>query len=293
MEIEVTSMDNDIQSLIKYLDDKGCEHCDYCKYQDECHGIACYGGEPVEPPCCYQEPDKYLDFDIIREEMEGSNNTVKEVERPAKVGEYIKIVNIYPIETNYENGDIFKVDECYPDGDVYVKDDDILVLYAEYVVLEGYDEKNKEYNEELKGNDDMNKVLKLYEERKLKKINDKYDKKVEDDYNAIEVVKQYNDLVNNFENKLEELFTSLDNFDNSYLVTQCDSNCYKYTLSEGIIKSKLASKYVEKKQREIYEVTKLVSEVDAQLALSDDLKYQLEVLSRYDIIDEKTNKMKV
>ena len=69
------------------------------------------------------------------------NNNVKEVERPAKVGEYIKIVNVYPIETNYENGDIFKVDECYDGGDVYVKDDDVLVLYAEYVVLEGYDEK--------------------------------------------------------------------------------------------------------------------------------------------------------
>ena len=139
----------------------------------------------------------------------------------------------------------------------------------------------------------MNKVLKLYEERKLKEINDKYDKKVEDDYNAIEVVKQYNELVMNFESKLEELFNSLDNFDNGYLVTQCDSNCYKCTLSEDMIKNKLASKYFEEKQREIDEVTKLVSEVDAQLSLSDDLTYQLEVLSRYDIIDKKTNKMKV
>ena len=140
---------------------------------------------------------------------------------------------------------------------------------------------------------DMNKVLKLYEERMLKKINDKYDKKVEDDYNAIEVVKQYNDLVNNFENKLEELFTSLDNFDNSYLVTQCDSNCYKYTLSEGIIKNKIANKYAEEKIADKLELDNLVGEVDAQLSLSDDLKYQLEVLSRYDIIDKKTNKMKV
>lgn len=140
---------------------------------------------------------------------------------------------------------------------------------------------------------DMNKVLKLYEERKLREINDKYDKKVEDDYNAIEVVKQYNELVMNFESKLEELFNSLDNFDNGYLGTQCDSNCYKYALSEGIIKNKLASEYFEEKQWERDEVTKLVSEVDAQLSLSDDLTYQLEVLSRYDIIDKKTNKMKV
>ena len=158
---------------------------------------------------------------------------------------------------------------------------DALCLYCDELINEEREEK------------DMNKVLKLYEERKLREINDKYDKKVDDDYNAIEVVKQYNELVMNFEDSLEKLFVSLDNFDNGYLVTQCDSNCYKYTLSEGIIKNKLASKYFEKKQREIDEVTKLVSEVDAQLSLSDDLKYQLEVLSRYDIIDKKTNKMKV
>lgn len=140
---------------------------------------------------------------------------------------------------------------------------------------------------------DMNKVLKLYEERKLKEINDKYDKKVEDDYNAIEIVKQYNDLVNNFENKLEELFTSLDNFDNGYLVTQCDSNCYKYALSEGMIKNKIMDKYIEEKIADKLELDNLIGEVDAQLSLSDDLTYQLEVLSRYDIIDKKTNKMKV
>lgn len=140
---------------------------------------------------------------------------------------------------------------------------------------------------------DMNKVLKLYEERKLKEINDKYDKKVEDDYHAIEIVKQYNELVNNFENKLEELFTSLDNFDNGYLVTQCDSNCYKYVLYEDRIKNELRSKYVDEQMKEVNDVKKLVSEVDAQLSLSDDLTYQLEVLNRYGIIDKKTNKMTV
>ena len=140
---------------------------------------------------------------------------------------------------------------------------------------------------------DMNKVLKLYEERKLKEINDKYDKKVEDDYNAIEVVKQYNELVMNFESKLEELFNSLDNFDNGYLVTQCDSNFYKYALSESIIKNKIANKYAEEKIADTLELDNLVGEVDAQLSLSDDLTYQLEVLNRYNIIDKKTNKMKV
>ena len=140
---------------------------------------------------------------------------------------------------------------------------------------------------------DMNKVLKLYEERKLREINDKYDKKVEDDYNAIEVVKQYNELVMNFESKLEELFNSLDNFDNGYLVTQCDSNCYKYALSEGMIKNKIMDKYAEEKIADKLELDNLVGEVDAQLSLSDDLSYQLGVLEKYGIIDKKTNKMTV
>lgn len=150
-----------------------------------------------------------------------------------------------------------------------------------------YDD-NKEREEK-----DMNKVLKLYEERKLKEIDDKYDKKVEDDYNAIEVVKQYNDLVKNFEDNLEKLFTSLDNFDNNYLVTQCDSNCYKYALSEGMIKNKIMDKYAEEKIADKLELDNLIGEVDAQLSLSDDLTYQLEVLNRYGIIDKKTNKMTV
>ena len=158
---------------------------------------------------------------------------------------------------------------------------DALCLYCDELINEEREEK------------DMNKVLKLYEERKLKEIDDKYDKKVDDDYNAIEVVKQYNDLVNNFENKLEELFTSLDNFDNGYLVTQCDSNCYKYTLSEGMIKNKIMDKYAEEKIADKLELDNLVGEVDAQLSLSDDLTYQLEVLNRYGIIDKKTNKMMV
>lgn len=158
---------------------------------------------------------------------------------------------------------------------------DALCLYCDELINEEREEK------------DMNKVLKLYEDRKLNEINDKYDKKVEDDYNAIEVVKQYNDLVNNFENKLEELFTSLDNFDNGYLVTQCDSNCYKYALSEGMIKNKIMDKYAEEKIADKLELDNLVGEVDAQLSLSDDLSYQLGVLEKYGIIDKKTNKMTV
>lgn len=304
-------------NLITYINSKGEEHCPYCKYQDTCHGIACYGGEPIEPPCCYQEPDNYLDFDIIKEEMEESNGTVKEVKRPAKVGEYIKIVNIYPIETDYENGDIFKVDDCYPDGDVCVKDDTRLVLYGEYVVLEGYNEQSdiidtpynleivvpinnpstydlqkKIYNKLMKGNENMNKVLKLYYDRKCEEIEEKYIDKVNNDFDNIDVVKQYKTLIENFEKEQEALFKTVENFDNDYLVPSYDSNLYKYSISELKTRSSLMATYEDDKANEIEKLKELVEEVDAQLSLSEDLNYQMEVLTRYDILDKKTNKVK-
>ena len=223
--------------------------------------------------------------------------------------------------------DVGEINAMYKDGDLYVdfpnnpnwraKEDD-LILFIEMksnieisedgvslsctisddsvikTILDDYHGglHNPILNEEREEKN-MNKVLKLYEERKLKEINDKYDKKVEDDYNAIEVVKEYNELVMNFESKLEELFKSLENFDNDYLVSQADSNCYKYTLSEGMIKNKIMDKYAEEKIADKLELDNLIGEVDAQLSLSDDLTYQLEVLSRYGIIDKKTNKMMV
>lgn len=260
-------MIDDMDKLITYIESKGCEHCLYCKYQDECHGISCYGGEPIEPPCCYQTPDNYLNFDIILQEIKDSSDETKQT----KI--VVDKINTEELVVPKLNIEIIK--------DIVSNIQNALSFDFKLNIGEEREEK------------DMNKVLKLYEERKLKEINDKYDKKVEDDYNAIEVVKQYNDLVNNFENKLEELFTSLDNFDNGYLVTQCDSNCYKYALSEGMIKNKIIDKYAEEKIADKLELDNLIGEVDAQLSLSDDLTYQLEVLSRYDIIDKKTNKMKV
>lgn len=210
--------------------------------------------------------------------------------------EYVVLEDYNPDEAKYLEVSVDKVDTNLVD----------IIKKLQSNVSFGFtlDEKHKDGKEstllwfdelinEEREEEDMNKVLKLYEERKLKEIDDKYDKKIDDDYNAIEVVKQYNDLVNNFENKLEELFTSLDNFNNSYLVTQCDSNCYKYVLSEDRIKNELRRKYVDEQMKEVNDVKKLVSEVDSQLSLSDDLTYQLEVLSRYEIIDKKTNKLKV
>ena len=228
------------------------------------------------------------------------NNMVKEVKRPACVGEYIKIVDKHYMEDEYKNGDIFKVVELKGSENVYVdklrKDtnDNILVLYSEYVVLEGYDAYSKEYDEKLKGNDDMNKVLKLYYERKNDEINKEYEQKSKKYVDNIEVVKKYKELVENFEENMKELFLTKENVENGYIKDIEDENCrYTYFIDESVISELLRDKYFNDKYEEQRKLKELVDKVDAQLSLSDDLGYQIEVLSNYGIIDKKNgNKLK-
>ncbi len=139
---------------------------------------------------------------------------------------------------------------------------------------------------------DMNKVLKLYYDRKLEEIHKKYEEKVDNDFNNIDVVKQYKTLIENFEKEQEALFKTVENFDNDYLVPSYDSNLYKYSISELKVKDSLMATYEDDKANEIEKLKELVAEVDAQLSLSEDLNYQMEVLTRYDILDKKTNKVK-
>lgn len=146
---------------------------------------------------------------------------------------------------------------------------------------------NKEREE-----NDMNKVLELYYDRKRKEIEEKYIDKVNNDFDNIEVIKQYKTLVENFEKEQEALFKTVENFDNDYLVPSYDSNLYKYSISELKVKDSLMATYEDDKANEIEKLKELVEEVDAQLSLSDDLNYQMEVLTRYDILDKKTNKVK-
>ena len=253
------------------------------------------------------------------------NNMVKEVKRPACVGEYIKIVDKHYAENEYKNGDIFKVVELKGSENVYVdklrKDtnDDILVLYSEYVVLEGYDEEcniiytpdNVElvvpinnpstcdlqielYKEIMKGNDDMNKVLKLYYERKNNEIDKKYEEIVEKERSKIETINKYNELIEKFEKDMKELFLTSENIENRYIIEREDVDYrYKYCIDESVTIELIRGKYFADKCEEQRKIQDLVDEVDAQLSLSDDLGYQIEVLSNYGIIDKKSgNKLK-
>lgn len=45
------------------------DYCRYCIDNDECpHGMACYGGAPIEPACC-GGLDNVLQTDILLEDL--------------------------------------------------------------------------------------------------------------------------------------------------------------------------------------------------------------------------------
>lgn len=92
-----------------------------------------------------------LAFNRLMGEDVKPDNGVREVERKAKVGEYIKIVDAHPYLISYKNGDIFKVISTGEPGVVIEKDGTPVTSawHREYVVLEHYkpEEKAQEENE--------------------------------------------------------------------------------------------------------------------------------------------------
>lgn len=93
-----------------------------------------------------------LAFNRLMGENVKSDNSVREVKRKAKVGEYIKIVDAQPWMIPYKNGDIFKVISTDKSGVVIEKDGTPVTAawHREYVVLENYKpEEKKEDDSEI------------------------------------------------------------------------------------------------------------------------------------------------
>lgn len=247
---------------------------------------------------------------------------MRKVKRKANVGDYIEIVNRDTLESRYKNGDIFSVDKTSDIGVFITKGclNSILVLDDEYVVLEDYyasvTQNNTlpitglkidsnsisitttvlDYDNTINENEreiEMNKVLNLYIKRHTEMINKKYDELVNKDYNNMEIASTFKELVTDFESKLETLFEENYNEERPALVRIVTDNVYKYDLNSDAIKNDIFKRYEEDMNKELKELKDLEEEVEAQLSLSDDIDYTLDVLARYNIIDKKTNKIKV
>lgn len=131
-----------------------------------------------------------------------------------------------------------------------------------------------------------NKIVDLYYERKKEEIRNKYTELVDEKYEQLNVVKEYNELVNTFVTSLAEMANRYNTEENKMLLKTgyiCD---YTYELNPNL-KEDLKEVYVKDFNKEMKDLELLIEEVRAQLSLSDDKDYQIDILTRYDIINKK------
>lgn len=139
---------------------------------------------------------------------------------------------------------------------------------------------------------DMNKLLELYCERAERTIENDYDEIVEEERNENPFVKEYNELVNEFEAKMNDLYKREMDEDGNHHVFM--NNAYKYTYPFSIditFTNENIKHYKEAKETELEDLDDFKQEVSAKLSLSDDLDYTLKVLKEYGIINKKTGKL--
>lgn len=145
---------------------------------------------------------------------------------------------------------------------------------------------------DTKGNEENmeNKILDLYYRRTREKICKEYDEKIKKEYEELPVVKEYNEVVKTFEATLAEMADRYNTEDIKMLRKSGYSPEYTYELC---INETIGTKLEENRQNELKELELFKQEVEAQLSLSNDKDYQIEVLKTYGILDKKTGKLTI
>ena len=134
-------------------------------------------------------------------------------------------------------------------------------------------------------NDNMN-ILELWKERKIEDIEKGFKEIVNSEYEKLDVVKEYNELVTNFDINLKQLADKYNTSNECLLVRTGYKNGRSIELSPNI-KGDIELKYNKELCDNLGEVEKIFEEVKALLSLSDDKDYQLDVLKNYKILDKK------
>lgn len=133
----------------------------------------------------------------------------------------------------------------------------------------------------------MNKVLELYYERRINKLGEFYKELAEQKYNELDIVKEYNEAVEEYNNKMQELMKKYrDEDEDASLIFKTGYDEYPYELSSDIkekINVSLGEHYKEDKKALLEEKETIA----AILSLSEDKDYQVEVLKNYGILDKK------
>lgn len=131
-----------------------------------------------------------------------------------------------------------------------------------------------------------NKIVDLYYNRKKEEIRDKYAELSKKEYEELDVVKEYNELVETFKTSLAEMADRYNTEETKVLVRTGYTNTYMYELNDNL-RDEIKEIHRKDYDDEIKVLELLVEEVRAQLSLSDDKDYQIDILTRYDIINKK------
>ena len=131
-----------------------------------------------------------------------------------------------------------------------------------------------------------NKIVDLYYERKREEIRNKYKELLDNKYEQLEVVKEYNELVNTFVTSLAEMADRYNTEETKMLLKTGYMGEYTYDLNPDL-KEDLREVYVEDFNKEMIELELLVEEVRAVLSISNTDEYKIGVLREYGIIDKK------
>ena len=131
-----------------------------------------------------------------------------------------------------------------------------------------------------------NKIVDLYYERKRKELSNRYEEIVKTEYEALDVVKEYNEIINTFNTSLVELANKYNSEEVRVLLKTGYKDTYEYELSFDL-KDHIASQHRDEYEAELQKLDLLVEEVSAMLAFSDNEEYRLNVLKQYDIVDKK------
>lgn len=147
---------------------------------------------------------------------------------------------------------------------------------------------NKEKGEEK----DMNKVLELYCKKAEKTIEKDFNEMIEEEREENPFVKEYYELINEFEVKMDDLYKREmdENGDHHVFVNKCCPIFYQFDINPDFTNENIEH-YEKCKKAELQDLEDFKQEVSAKLSLSNDLDYTLKVLKEYGIVNKKTGKL--
>lgn len=142
-------------------------------------------------------------------------------------------------------------------------------------------------------NMERNKVLDLYVDRKREEIRKIYKDIVEKEYNELPEVKEYNEIINEYTAKIEELVTRSNTLEKTiFCRSGYSTNHFKYDINYDL-RDEIEKKHNDDFRKEMDALDYMANEINALLSMSDDKDYQIEVLKNYGILDKKTNKLTI